>query len=66
MINYFATAPAREPQVIAGEPSAEDSGLVDNFGSDTFSFPVPDGTTFPYVTITDAQRGVIQFSILRR
>jgi len=70
MINYLATVlGSPETRVTAGKPSAEDSGLVvvgvNNFDSDTFSFPVSDDTAFPYVTITDTQRGVIHFSILR-
>jgi hypothetical protein len=49
--------------------TAEDSGLVvvsvNNFDSETFSFPTHDDASLPYATLTDSERRVIHFSILR-
>jgi hypothetical protein len=70
MVNYLATVPGPSPEtrVVAGKSSVEDSGFVVvgvcNFDSETFSFP-PDTASVPYVTITDAQQGLIRFSILQ-
>ena len=67
MIDYLATVPRREAAVVAGRRD-DDSGLlvvgVNNFDSDTFSFPSEPDAPAPYVVITDEQGGVIRFSTL--
>jgi len=69
MSTYLTTTPQREDFVVSGELAKDESGLVvvgvNNFDSDTFFFPPDDDATAPYVTVTDSERRIIRFSILR-
>ena len=69
MITYLTTMPIREDIVTSAGQSEDDSGLivvgVNNFDSDTFSFPSNEKSSAPYAVVTDAQGSVIRFSILQ-
>ena len=69
MINYLTTMPTRKDIVPSAGRARDDSGLVvvgvNNFDSDTFSFPSNEKTSAPYAVVTDAQGCVIRFSILQ-
>jgi len=69
MTNYLTTTRTREAIVASAGRAEDDSGLVvvgvNNFDSDTFSFPLNEKTSAPYAVVTDAQGCVIRFSILR-
>jgi hypothetical protein len=69
MITYLTTMPIREDIVTSEGQSEDDSGLivvgVNNFDSDTFSFPSNEKSSAPYAVVTDAQGSVIRFSILQ-
>jgi hypothetical protein len=65
MITYLTTA---TPHAAAGR-TEDDSGLVvvgvNNFDSETFSFPSNEKASAPYAVVTDEQGSVIRFSILQ-
>ena len=69
MNTYLTTLPTREAIIVSAGRPEDDSGLVvvgvNNFDSDTFSFPSNDKTSAPYAVVTDAQGCVIRFSILQ-
>ncbi len=69
MITYLTTMPTQENIVASAGPPEDDSGLVvvgvNNFDSDTFSFPSNEKASAPYAVVTDAQGCVIRFSILQ-
>jgi len=69
MITYLTTMPTGEELVLSEERAKEDSGLVvvgvNNFDSETFSFPLGTKMDASYAVVTDAEGGVIRFSILR-
>jgi hypothetical protein len=69
MVTYLTTMDAGEDFVVCEERTKENPGLVvvgvNNFDSETFVFPSAAKMDPSYAIVTDAEGGVIRFSILR-
>lgn len=69
MTSYLTSMTTGEELARPGEQAEEGSGLVvvgvNNFDSETFSFPSAAKMDPSYAVVTDADGGIIRYSILR-